>query len=151
MNPINKEALSKAGQMMKRDFGEDISDLPQEIRNTLANIYYEFSCLVIRSESGQHPEAMLKARGFMEGLKKFAEENAFLRSAVDALPTIISEMRKLARAGNRKGYDLSVRLLLDTFKLRIPDMDKKSVLRVTIERPFYSSKVREIPDLWKLI
>jgi hypothetical protein len=151
MNPVNKEALSNARQMMNRHFGEDISDLPQEIRNTLANIYYEFSCLVIRFEGGQHPETMLKAHGFMRGLKKFAEENAFLRSAVDALPTIISEMRSLVSAGNRKGYDLSVRLFLDTFKLRIPDMDKKSVLRVAIERPFYSSRVREIPDLWRLI
>ena len=151
MNPINKEALSKARQMMNRDFGEDISDLSQEIRNTLTNIYYEFSCLVIRSQSGQHPEAMLKARGFMQGLKKFAEENAFLRSAVDALPTIISEMRKLARAGDRKGYEFLVRLFLDTFKLRIPNVDKKSMLRLTFERSYYSSKVKEIPDLWKLI
>jgi hypothetical protein len=151
MTPLNKEALSRARQTINRHFGEDISDLPQEIRTTLANIYYEFSYLNISLEGGHAPDAILMADDFERGLKKFSEDNAFLRSAVDALPSIISEMRKLVSAGNRKGYDFSVRLFLDTFKLRIPDMDKKSMLRLTFERPFYSSKVREIPDLWKLI
>jgi hypothetical protein len=151
MNPINKEALTRAKQMMSRDFGGDISDLSQEIRNTLANVYYEFSCLVIRAEAGRPPEAMLKARDFEQGLKKWSEDNAFLKSSVRELPTIISEMRKVVRAGNRKGYDVLARLFLDTFKLRIPDLDKKSVLRVAIERPFYGSRIKEIPDLWKMI
>ena len=151
MNPINKEALTRAKQMMSRDFGGDISDLSQEIRNTLANVYYEFSCLVIRAEAGRPPEAMLKARDFEQGLKKWSEDNAFLKSSVRELPTIISEMRKVVRAGNRKGYDVLARLFLDTFKLRIPDLDKKSVLRVAIEHPFYGSRIKEIPDLWKMI
>ena len=41
--------------------------------------------------------------------------------------------------------------MLAIFKYKIPDVDKKSMIRLKLEKPFYSSSVDEIPDLWKLI
>jgi len=50
-----------------------------------------------------------------------------------------------------RGYKLSVSLVLDMFKFRIPGLQEKSSFRVALERPFYASKVNEIPNLWKLL
>ncbi len=158
MSTINQQAFNNARQLIQRDFG-NVTDLPEDLRNTVVNTYYEFCCLELEFNHGphHHPDYYHATNtvgpklGWLGNLKKFYDEDVRLRAAVKHLPEIISGMREFKRDGETTGYKLAVSMAIDLFKYRIPRSIYKSPVRLAIERPFYALKVREIPDLWRLI
>jgi len=151
MTPLNYEALNRARLLIKRDFG-DLSDLPEELRNTLANTYYEFCYLGMELEGEfAFPSAITMEDNLVGGMEKFANESAHLNAAVNILPEVIGGLRGMKREGRSEGYELCVSLIFDIFKYKIPDANIKTKVQLAAERPHYSSQVREIPNLWKLV
>ena len=150
MNTLQQDALDFARQLVKRDLG-DLSDLPEEVRNTLANIYYEFAQMNLElNRPFAFPSTIALADDVVEGAKKFVKDAAWLTSCVDHLPQAVEGLRAIRRERSRSDYDFCVRAFQSNFKYRIPDLDKKPSWRVTLERPFYASKVQEIPNLWRM-
>ncbi len=153
MSTINKEALDKARKLIQRDLG-DVMDLPEDLRNTVVNTYYEFCSFRLDFDRGPHyhPSRVRYPKdGYLAALEKYDKELAHLEASVENLPQIINGMREMKKHGEMEGYKLSLSLALDMFKYRIPHAPDKSSIRLALERPFYAPKVREIPDLWKLL
>jgi hypothetical protein len=158
ISKINQAAWDNARQLLRRDLA-DVIDLPEDLRNTVVNTYYEFCCLALELNQGPHHwPCYYRATNTprpnddpVAAQAKFYSEWAILMPAVKHLPEMISAIRRLKADGEMRGYKLSVSLVLDTFKYRIPGLQEKSSFRVALERPFYASKVNEIPNLWKLL
>ena len=149
MTPVHTEALNRARQIIRRDFG-DLSDLPEELRNTLANTYYKFCHMSMELEGDYaFPDMIALSGDLVKGTKAFIKETSLLQAGVQTLPKVVSAIRSII--ANDEDPELAIRVCLDIFKYRIPGVDKKSSLRVKLERPFYAAKVDEIPNLWRLL
>ncbi|HTA95050.1 MAG TPA: hypothetical protein VK769_02900 [Verrucomicrobiae bacterium] len=149
MTPLNHKALNQARQLIKSDLG-DLSDLPEELRNTLANTYYEYCYLGLELEGEfAFPSVISMESDPVAGMNKFVSESAHLEAAVKALPEVIRGLRGITRQGN-ENYERWTSLILDIFKYRIPDADKKTRSQLDADRAHYASQVQEIPNLWRM-
>jgi hypothetical protein len=145
---INQSALRQARNLITRDYG-DLSDLPEEVRNTVVNVYYEFCCASLElKEKFPYPQIIRQAKDLRAGLKQFCEQEAFYVSAMNNLPKIINELRKISP--DKEGYEFIIQVILDIFKYRIPDVNEKTPNQLNEERPAYKANIKEITDLWKL-
>ena len=142
---IDHSALVEASELVKRDLG-GLSDLPDSLQNTLANTYYEY-CLLLNKTARYN--VVFSERDVIEGTKRLIDDFAHVKSAVLNLPELIRLLRLMDR--NEEEYAISMRFLIDHFKYRIPNVDKKSPIRLLFERPFYACRVREIPNLYSLM
>ena len=115
-----KVLLDSTAEMARKDLGT-LDDLPIEVANTIANIYYKYHL----SDD--------------DSIEKHQYE-----IDIDAIQKIIKNMRIL-RETNPDLYDYSVDFFLDLFKYRIPEANKKSAFRRRIERKL--KKVEEIENL----
>jgi hypothetical protein len=151
MPPISEPALTRARELINREIG-DMTELPEETRNTIANVYYEFAAMEIELDRpNAWPSQLSLAGDLKKGIEQFGKNAAFLNASMETMADIVKGIRQFAREGNRKGYDLTIKIFQDMFKYRIPDIHKKTSIKVSIERPFYDSKVIEISNLWKLL
>ena len=151
MTPINYEALNYARRLLTRDFG-DVSDLPESLRNTIVNTYYEYSAMCLElNDKFAWPSAITLESDLMSGLEKFGRDSAHLEAAVKVLPDLVRAIRGMRREGRTEGFELTVSLTLDIFKYRIPNANTKTEAELDRDRPHYAPKVREIPKLWKLL
>lgn len=134
--PILRSALDKARAAIIADLGST-ADLPRELLNTVANIYYQaFFPIECRPPTGHNMPAVLQS---------FIIENARLAAGVEHMPRIIQSLRKIDRHAKRGLYDYSVEFLLDVFKYQIADAGNKTGVRRMIERKL--KKVSEIDNL----
>jgi hypothetical protein len=128
--------------------------LREDLRNTIANTYYNWGCAVVESEisqtTGRLPKSVFLEKNVFDGTIRMLKERGLLHSAVENLPGIVASLRELARDGKHETCDLGIQVLLDVFKYQIPDAPTKSPIRLFFERPFYARKVTEIPNLWRL-
>ena len=150
MNPLNDAALNKARDLIKQTF-DDLSDLPIEVRNTIANIYYEYSLTLLKLKSDSPlPESISRSNDLKSGFQNFIKDSAELISSVETIPKVISAIRNVSRKGNKKSFDLFVLTFLYMYKYKIPNVTNKSLFRLKIEK-FFSPKVNEIEHLWKML
>ena len=84
-------------------------------------------------------------------MKKLLKTHVHLTASIKGLPKIIAPLRNILRDDGPDAAEGLIFIILAVFKYKIPDVDKKSMIRLKLEKPFYSSSVDEIPDLWKLI
>ena len=151
MIAIDDSVLKMARQLIARDIG-DMSDLLTDIRNTIANVYYEFSAMQNElNRPNAWPTAFALAGDLKKGVERFAESAAFLQAATEAMPDIVRGIRQFDEEGNSKGVELTLTLFRDMFKYRIPGATTKPSIWLAVERCYYGCRVREIPNLWKLI
>lgn len=146
MPRVNSYAVSLARATVRKVYGS-LYDLPEEIRNTIANTYYEYYCM--QEEGGiKGLWDRLAGRGeFMSGIKLAVEDKAHLAAAVNNMPEVMNRIRAIAKDG--RNCDMVYEVFLMIFKYRMPDADKKSLEQMRLERPSYAARVREIPELWK--
>src|SRR5882672_3296734 len=110
MTPINHEALDAARQLIRRDFGE-VSDLPEDLRNTVVNTYYEYSFVGVETKGEfAWPSSIALEGGLMKGLEKFFGDADHLEAAVRTLPDVIRGIRGMRDSGKHEGYRLTVSL-----------------------------------------
>lgn len=151
MKALNTKALDQARQLIKQRFG-DLSDLPEDVRNTIANTYYEFCHMGTElNHEFATPQTVALADDFMKGFKEYGADAAHIMSSAEFMPEIIAGIREVRNKGNGEHYKFVLQVFLDNFKYRIPNAGQKSSLRLNIERPFYVAKVKEIENLRKLV
>ena len=149
MTPINNQAIDQARKLIAREYG-NLSDLPEEVRNTLVNVYYEFCYMSSERKSKfAFPTIFKLAGNLLDGAEQHFKESAHLQASINNMPQIIGGLRSMSP--DEEGYDLVVEVFLDIFKYKIDDADKKSFEQLRAERPKYKAGVREIPNLWRLL
>jgi hypothetical protein len=121
--------------------------LPQELRNTLANLYYRFNALAknlnnpsrILGYNNSTPELAFK--GFIHGMSD-------LLPAIEFAKDLVTAMRE-TRIQDMKLYEYQLVLTLDILKYNITNPHKKSSIRRAIERKFKTPN--EIDGMYELM
>ena len=140
---VDAIALEKATNAIFADFGM-LDDMPQELRNTLANIYYKFFAL---NRNLRDPGEVLGYdntdftsiyKGLIQGSTTVLTEYKFAKGMIDSL--------REARKRDSGIYDYLVIHTLDILKYRIPNAHEKTPIRRAIERKF--RKHREVNGLY---
>ena len=147
--PINRTVLPIAREVITRAFG-NLDDLPAELQNTIANIYYNSTQLLGAAKN--NPGWVPTKDGQLADTKTFVEEVSFLSAAMESLPQFVAELRKLRGKNPAWLYDYSATYGLDLFKYRLPQWAMKlpPILRAPL-RLFSDAPTKEIPNLYKLI
>lgn len=151
-----KMAVMEATENAIRSHLGSLDDLPKELANTVANIYYryfEFGMdMMARSEDnpGWLPR-QVHQDGLLEGTQRFIHDSAKFMADVETIPDQINNLRQISRTTQPNLYGALVDLLLDCYKYEIPDAHKKIGLRRMIERKLRKDKVSEIPNLIDLL
>ena len=148
---INNHALEHARSRLKDDLG-DIEDMPLEVQNTIANIYYKLSQHVLNCEHGDNwPRSIVIAENLAKGFKGYIEETTFLLESIKSLPGIVASLREnIIGRKSQKDVEFVTFVLLGMFKYRVPNVMKKSALRLKFECLLRRSRVNEIENLYRL-
>lgn len=146
---INKTLLPIARELITRGFG-NLDDLPPELQNTIANIYYNSARLLGAAQN--NPGWVPTKDGQLADMKTFGKELSFLSAAVESLPQFVAELRNLRGKNPAWLYDYSATYGLDLFKYRLPQWTMKlpPILRAPL-RLFSDAPSKEIPNLYKLL
>jgi len=148
MLPSQEDVQSLAIRLKQR-YG-DLEDLPNELRNTVANVEYRILLLARNPAQSLGRELLKGGSG-----QRFVRDAAFYASIGPTLPELIDNVRNL-RTAMDKGevtpalYNYTVELLLDIMKHKIDKAHKKSALRRAVERRFVSQAQEEIPQLYEV-
>ena len=130
-----------------------LDDLPKELANTIANVFYKYALLSIEAQEAQDafPSRILK----MDGNNYRERINAYVRAAhstkidYEAAINFVRILRNVDKINDFYQYDGIVAFILDCLKYNIKKASNKSRLVRMIERKF--KKVDEIPNLIELM
>ncbi|MBF0344809.1 MAG: hypothetical protein HQL06_11325 [Nitrospirae bacterium] len=140
MGSIDQETLNVCKKVMHADLGS-VKDLPVELANSLANLYYRFVCLTTDSCC---EESVGRGRPQVPGL-----ETAKALAAVEVVPQMINELRSIDRTAKPLKYRAVYELIIDYIKYDIKDANNKPLLMRIVERFIKKARgqVKELPDL----
>jgi tetratricopeptide (TPR) repeat protein len=148
---ISPEALHEAAADLRDELG-DISDLPSELVNTLANVYYRFFANLEHIRCGGNTrllEAFLpKASSMHDAFKNYTVFNAQSIAAYENVKGMVVSARTV-RTEEPEFYPYLITLILDMFKYNIDKAGSKTPIRRGIERKFKT--VYEIQNLFELM
>lgn len=151
-----KEILEMCENAIRKDIGS-LDDLPYELANTVANVYYRYFNYAVdvmkqaANNPGWIPKQMKRETDMLSGLTSFLEDSARFKSDFEAAPEFIEGLREIDKHKQPNLYQFSVDFILDCLKYDIKDAQKKIGLRRMIERKFSKAKEREIPSLIDLL
>lgn len=150
MVPVDEEVLKEIRPIIAAQF-KTLSDLPEELANTIANIYYR-SCLVSRDTQRGFIGVPGMADNYSTAMDSYIREATFLSTSLESLPGIIASLRKIP-ATHRRDYDNTVLALLAWYKHRIESAFDAPLLwiRLRLFLKGSGSTEGEIPGLSKLI
>lgn len=136
---------------MHMDLG-DLDDLPIELVNTLANIYYRFFAYQEHMSSGGRSRFLdpyiPQSSDMLDAFKNYNKFHAEALSTIKYAKEIIQSVRQV-RAEKPELFPYFVTLTLDMFKYNIENSGSKTPIRRAIERKF--KKVYEIPNLVEIM
>ena len=154
---LNKVAFEMAKKAIKEYFGS-LDDLPRELGNTLANVYYNFYIHVLNKgvNIDGSPEQIIETirndLNMKDLFRPSAEYSSQIFSDVMKVPEFVRAIREdLDRHKRPESYQYWIDFILDCLKYKISNASYKSGIRRKIERRLNMSKVQEIPNLIDLI
>jgi hypothetical protein len=153
---LNKEALQKAEDLIKCQLGT-LEDLPYELANTIANIYYKYFVSLLetsetKTSGGFIPNSMKQAVGTssLENLlKEFITSHEQITSDVEAPYEHVLNLRGIDKTQKPNLYQSIVDFILDCLKYNIKNASIKFSFARMFERK--KNKVDEIPNLIDLM
>ena len=128
-----------------------LDDIPYELANTIANIYYRFHVIEVSLANSQSIPSIIDDRNIFDGLKSFSYEFEKVLAVKEIIPDTVKTLRQIDRAKQPNLYKALVNFILDQWKYDIRNAHKKIGIRRRIERIFKKKHVREIPNLIDLI
>lgn len=145
---LDQEAFLKAVENLSADLGL-LDDLPVDLANTVANVYYHFWAHHLRlapMKSGapgptgmpNNPEDY--SESMIQLMQRGPATIAHYKFAGDFIKNIRNT--RVNHPDSPEIYDYMVQLTLDTFKYRIENANKKSPIRRSLERMFKTPKER---------
>ena len=123
-------------------------DLPEELRNTLASVYYEVHWL--RRKEGAMPlVAHLPPQNDPKKQLDAATEQAFVRvDQYRMADTLVEAIREADKDSQPRLHGALVQLALDALKWNIKNSFKKSELHRSLEK-IRKKPMPEVPDLYE--
>lgn len=147
---LKREVLEMCENAIRKNMGS-LYDLPYELANTVANVYYRYfqHAIELMRQSADNRGWIPKERekDMWAGLSSFLDDTARLNSDFEAVPKFIEGLRRIDKHSQPKLYQFTVDFILDCLKYDIKRAHEKTGLRRMIERRFRRVKVREIPNL----
>jgi hypothetical protein len=148
---MSKEILRQCQEELIKRFG-GLSDLPRELANTIANLYYKhFTLKKDHEESKILPKSLEKYENIFDGMPHWIEDHETVFALLPMMPEIVKFLRGIDKVKQPNYYKMWVETFLDTLKYKITNAPKKSGIRRMIERRFRAKHVREIPNLIDLL
>ena len=137
----NIEALNMAEDQIKSELGT-LDDLPKELANTIANVYYKFygNYFEMLSYSKREffiPKSMKRELGDLHQLaKKFMTDQAHMVTDRESAPKFIKALRGIDKHAEPNLYRYWTEFIIDCLKYNIENAQNKAGLRRKIERKF---------------
>lgn len=137
---LDQDALRFAANHLQSSLGS-LADLPDELANTVANIYYVNAVFLhggrrylapYLGPNGIYAELSAKATADMYSVGGYVE-------AIRQMQRGMQELAGQSRAEAKAIYDVIVVATLDTLKWGLKDVNQKTGIRRSIERRFASS------------
>ena len=147
---IDKDALRAAATLIRHEFG-DVNDLPAELINTLANIYYQAQPNISEHARLSVLENIAVYGGSgdaMEAYTDYMNTAGHILSTIKNAPAMIKNMRA-TRTELPESWEFLVGVTLDILKYGIENVENMTPTERENERK--KKNVREIPDLYKLM
>ncbi len=151
-----KEVLEMCERAIRDDMGA-LDDLPYELANTVANVYYRYynHTFDVMSRAtnnpGWIPKEMQREVDMAAGLTSFIDDSAKIMSDYEAAQKSVELIREIDKHREPDLYQSIVDFTLDCLKYDIKDAHKKIGLRRMIERKLIKARVQEIPNLVDLL
>ncbi len=148
------EALKMAEDLIRDQF-ETLDDLPKELANTIANVYYKYCAnfLEIMGDSRREffiPKSIKRESGDLSQLfMKFVTNQTQIVNDLEAASKFIDGLRGIDKYAQPNLYKFTVDFILDCLKYNIDNVQNKTGLRRMVERKFKKSD--EIPNLIDLM
>ena len=145
---LKQDVLEMCEMAIRKDLG-NLDDLPNELANTVTNVYYKYfdqAPDVMKRASnnpGWIPKEMKRETDMLEGLTSFMEKTARYKSDFEAVPKFIEGLREIDKHEQPNLYQFTIDFILDCLKYDIKDAHKKTGLRRMIERKVRKGKVQE--------
>ena len=147
VSTINQKALQYAAKLIECSI-DTLDDMPTELANTIANIYYKFALLSIESEEMPFPFGKAPGRDSREKMNNYVEYSIKVKAEFEAVPKFVQVLRE-CKKNNSPEYDGILHFVLDNLKYNIKNATFKSLIVRKMERPF--KKVDEIEGLVDLM
>ena len=148
---IDKSVIVNCEEAIKDRLGT-LSDLPYELANTVANIYYKY--FELYGDGFPDYNSFTSLKDIPENVHPvdFMAQRATSYSTagpqLNATNETIDKLRESDLKGtNPEMYQNAVGVIVDFIKYGIEDADQKSPMRRKLERKFRKKRVREIPNL----
>jgi hypothetical protein len=152
---IRKDIMKICKQAICKDFGS-LNDLPHELANTVANIFYKYLSLSFETSQAVDtpnsiPTSAHRVQGIGTWLISLFTDQQDIRLDFDLVPDLINSVRMCDRDKQPDVYKRMVDFSLFILKYHIKDALNKSYLRLRIERYLARNNVQEIPNLIDLM
>ena len=132
---VDKKIIEKAASELLSDLGS-LSDLPAELRNTIASLCYEYWWFrTTQNESTGHPDWVVHAATRM--------------GQYEMVPTMVKLMRE-TRAKHSLGFEMMVGATRDFLRYNIQDVAGKSAARRSMEKLF-RKPFHEVPGIYAIL
>lgn len=152
---VSEDVLKIAADSIRGELGT-LQDLPRELANTVANIYYRQVALLYAANGRRHlldPFIGQPSNSFLDDFKKLANLQAESLAASQTTKTFIDALRDMRKGVNspkaKAIYDYMIVLTLDIMKYEITKASDKTPIRRAVERKFKTP--REIANLVDLM
>ena len=144
---IDDDVLRDAAHSLHLHLG-NLMDLPEELRNTVASVYYEVHWLR-RKDGGTPLVSHLPPQGDPKTQLDAAMKQALLRvDQYRIADTLVQGIREANKDTQPRLYGALVQLALDELKWNIKDSFNKSELRRSLEK-MRKKPVPEVPGLYR--
>jgi len=148
-----KEILEMCEKAIRDKLGT-LDDLPYELANTVANVYYRFFAFgldAIKREPHSLPTCIRRETSLAKGMATFMQDTTRSITDVESVPAFIKGLREIVKHQQPNLYQYSVDFILDCLKYDIKNAHEKTGLRRMVERKIKKKKVKEIPNLVDLM
>ena len=131
---------------MYGDLGH-LGDIPYDLANTIANIYYEFFKIDKGLQKEGIPKDYFKSDNIFDDLGPFSHRIRRIHFKLDAMRNLIPYLREIDQDKLPNIYKLWLSVCYDILKYDIPNTMKKSGIRRKVERFFKKRNIHEIDGL----
>jgi hypothetical protein len=144
---ISQHALRNAAEAIRMNLG-DLSDLPLELANTYANIYYRAFAYEEHMRCGGRSRFLEPYISESNNIFNVHTDNVKFQAetvaALEHAKAVVQSLRQL-RIDEPELFSHAVTTVLDVIKFNIENAESKTPIRRSLERKF--KKVYEVPQL----
>ena len=150
LGDINIEILHWTIESIRLTLGS-IEDLPDELANAIANIYYRSGQIVFEDKlRGSAMQSLKDARNIDELVSSYGIGVRILQK-LQMTPKLVAGIRSVDKESQPNLYAMTRGVALDILKFDIPNAMNKPEMWRMVERLFRRNEIKEFPNLAELV